>query len=42
MQQHQRLRVRQPRFAIENIDTLDIRLPKADFAHDEPRAPIAR
>ncbi len=34
MQQQQRLRVRRPRFAIENIEALDIGLPKADFAHD--------
>jgi len=34
MQQQQRLRVRRPRFAIENIEALDVGLPKADFLHD--------
>ena len=38
MQQQQRLRVRRPCFAIENIEALDIGLPKADFVHDGPRA----
>jgi hypothetical protein len=32
MQQQQCLRLRRPRFAIENIEALDIGLPKADFA----------
>jgi 7-keto-8-aminopelargonate synthetase-like enzyme len=41
MQQQQCLRVRRPRFAIENIDALDIGLPKADFVHDGPRTPKA-
>jgi len=31
MQQQQRLRGRRPRFAIENIEVLDIGLPKADL-----------
>jgi hypothetical protein len=34
MQQQQRLRGRRPRFAIENIEALDIGLPKADFVHE--------
>src|SRR5262249_29078643 len=38
MQQQQCLRVPRPRFAIENIEALDIGLPKADFAHDGPRS----
>jgi hypothetical protein len=37
MQQQQRLRVGRPRFAIENIEALDIGLPKADFVHNGPR-----
>jgi hypothetical protein len=40
MQQQQRLRVRRPRFAIENIEALDVGLPKANFLHDGPRAPV--
>jgi hypothetical protein len=43
MQQQQCLRVRRARFAIENIEALDIGLPKADLCMtglNDPRTPL--